>query len=133
MYGIDTGLRSPMVFCKHCRKKVEDCPHFVEPLGAKAVAVTDEKVLSLAYDSRQRVMEIAFKNGQSWQLFGVPPSIYQEVRDSTISSFLKFIAQRYRAAPVRKATPLKPIEVPQSAPCTNCAASMRQGIRRESA
>jgi len=75
-----------MVFCKECQQKVEDCPHFVAPIVAERIDVFDARVKSLAYDAKQRTLEIAFKSGQVWQLFGVPNSIFQELRDSTISS-----------------------------------------------
>jgi len=113
-----------VVFCKECQQKVEDCPHFVAPIAAKRLEVLDAKVKTLAYDPHQRILEIAFKSGQVWQLFGVPSGIYQELRDSTISSFLKFIAQRYKAAPVRT-TP----SIPESQKCPNCGEEMAQRHR----
>ena len=108
-----------MVFCKECKQRVEECPHFVMPIKARRIEVFDEKVKSLAYEADQRILEIAFKSGQVWQLFAVPEGIYQELRDSTISSFLKFIAQRYRAAPV-KTTP----NIPATEKCPKCAMPM---------
>src|SRR5262245_24942591 len=73
MFGIHlTGVFASMVFCKECQQKVEECPHFVPPIKAKRVEVFDEKVKSLAYDAEQRILEIAFKSGQVWQLFSVP-------------------------------------------------------------
>ena len=45
----------------------------------------------------------------------VPPSIYAELRDTSISSFLRFIAARYKSAPVK--TGLNAIKVPESEPC----------------
>jgi hypothetical protein len=36
-----------------------------------------------------------------WQLH-TPDGTYKELQNSTISSFLKFIAQRYKAPPVKK-------------------------------
>jgi len=90
-----------MVFCRECNTKVDDCPHFVSPLYTRAVPVFDPKIKTLAYDKASRVLEIAFKNGQVWQLFGVPPVIYDELLHATLSSFLKFVAPRYKAAPVR--------------------------------
>ena len=115
-----------MVFCKECQQKVEDCPHFVAPIVAKRVEVFDAKVKSLAYDAEQRILEIGFKSGQVWQLFGVPGGIYQELRDSTISSFLKFVAQRYKAAPVRTS---KPAEISASENCSKCGSGMTQKHR----
>jgi hypothetical protein len=83
-----------MVFCKQCQRKVEDCAHFVLPLPgqAKRVRVFDEKVERIAYAEGERVLEIAFKSGQVWQLSDVPVGVYSEIQNSTISSFLKFIA-----------------------------------------
>ena len=60
-----------MVFCKECQQKVEECPHFVMPIKARRIEVFDEKVKSLAYEADQRILEIAFKSGQVWQLFAV--------------------------------------------------------------
>ena len=112
-----------MVFCKECQQKVEDCPHFVLPISAKRIEVFDIKVKTLAYDPNQRILEIA-KPGQVWQLHGVPGGIYQELRDSTISSFLKFIAQRYKAAPVRIAP-----SIPAIQKCPKCGGEMQQRHR----
>jgi len=81
-------------------------------------------VKSLAYDANQRILEIAFKSGQVWQLAGVPAAIYQELRHSTISSFLKFIAQRYKASPVRT-TP----SIPRAEKCVNCSGDMTEKHR----
>ena len=61
-----------MVFCKECRRNVEDCSHFVVPIAGERIPVFDAKVVSLAYDPQERILEIAFKSGQVWQLFGVP-------------------------------------------------------------
>jgi hypothetical protein len=115
-----------MVFCKDCQQKVEDCPHFVPPITGKRIEVFDAKVKTLAYDRDQRILEISFKSGQVWQLFAVPASIYQELCDSTISSFLKFMAQRYKAAPVR--TINVPI-APDSEKCSKCGSEMTQKHR----
>ena len=62
-----------MVFCRECRKQVEDCAHFVAPLNVTPVEVFDPKVKTLAYKEDALTLEIAFKNGQVWQLFGVKP------------------------------------------------------------
>ena len=43
----------------------------------------DAKIEALAYSEQNRILEIVYKNGQVWQLFGVPPSIYEELRDTT--------------------------------------------------
>jgi hypothetical protein len=83
-----------MVYCRECRKKVNDCEHFVFPIEAKGVSVFDARVETIAYAAESRVLEIAFRSGQVWQLFDVLPDIYNALQDSTISSFLKFIALR---------------------------------------
>ena len=111
-----------MVFCRDCKKKVEDCEHFVYPIKEKRVPVFDPKIECLAYSHEQRILEIAFKGGQVWQLFEVPPGIYSELCDSTISSFLKFIARRYRFAPVK--TGLQAIKVPEMETCLTCQGNM---------
>jgi hypothetical protein len=112
-----------MVFCKECKQKVEECPHFVDPIQAPRLAVHDEKIEYLAYSEDQRVLEITYKNGQVWQLFPVPASIYSEIRDTSLWSFVKFMAQRYKAAPVK--TGLKAIKVPASEKCLECNADMK--------
>src|SRR5690349_6719745 len=89
------------MYCRQCQQKVSDCEHFVTPIEAPRVRVFDEKVETLAYSPEHRILEISFKSGQVWQLAGVVPGIYAELQASTISSFLKFIAQRYKASPVR--------------------------------
>jgi len=96
-----------MVFCRECKQQVEDCVHFVAPLLVPAVQVYDPKVQTLAYQAKDHILEITFKNGQVWQLFGVKPDIYDELLSATLSSFLKFIAHRYKAAPVRRSTAFK--------------------------
>jgi hypothetical protein len=93
-----------MVFCRECKQRVEDCVHFVTPLNVPAVQVYDPKVRTLAYHAKDHILEITFKNGQVWQLFGVKPEIYDELLHATLSSFLNFLAHRYKAAPVRKAS-----------------------------
>jgi hypothetical protein len=62
-----------MVFCKECKQKVEECPHFVDPIRAPKLAVHVEKIEFLAYSEEQRVLGITYKTGQVWQLFSVPP------------------------------------------------------------
>jgi hypothetical protein len=91
-----------MVFCRECQRKVNDCSHFVAPLNVPPVEVFDPKVKTLAYQRESLTLEIAFKNGQIWQLFGVKPDIYDELLHATLSSFLKLLAHRYKAAPVRQ-------------------------------
>jgi hypothetical protein len=91
-----------MVFCRECRKQVDDCSHFVSPLNVPPIEVFDPKIKTLAYERKTQILEIAFKNGQVWQLFGVRPDIYDELLHATLSSFLNFLAHRYKAAPVRK-------------------------------
>ncbi len=113
-----------MVFCKECQQKVEDCPHFVAPIAGKRIEVFDAKIKTLAYDRDQRILEIGFKSGQVWHLFGVPAGIYQELCDSTISSFLKFMAQRYKSAPVRTAP-----SIPETQKCPKCDGDMMQRHR----
>jgi hypothetical protein len=111
-----------MVFCRQCRKNVEDCEHFVPSLGIAAVNVHDAKVKTVAYSAQQRILEVEFKSGQVWQLLGVPPAIYQELCDTTISSFLRFIARRYYARPVRQTAPS--VTAPETEPCQDCQTPM---------
>src|SRR6476620_1265448 len=111
-----------MVFCRQCRKNVEDCEHFVPSLGIPAINVFDVKVRTLAYSAQQRILEVTFKSGQVWQLFGVPPAIYRELCDTTISSFLRFIAHRYNARPVRQASAT--VTAPETETCSACQTSM---------
>jgi hypothetical protein len=94
-----------MVFCRECKQQVEDCAHFVPPLNIPPVEVYDPKVRTLAYLKKEHILEITFKNGQTWQLFGVKPDIYDELLHATLSSFLNFLAHRYKAAPVRRSQP----------------------------
>jgi hypothetical protein len=108
-----------MVFCRECRKKVVDCQHFVRELAVQHVAVFDPKVASVAYDEQLRILEIRFKNGQTWQLRPMPPDIYAVLLDQTISSFLKFVAHRYHANPVRTGE-----AIPTSEPCPACKRPM---------
>jgi len=84
-------------------------------------------VKTLAYKEDGRILEIAFKNGQVWQLFGVPPDVVQELLHATLSSFLKFLAHRYEAAPVRKSKPA--VLVPETESCLQCRAPMTQRHR----
>jgi hypothetical protein len=55
--------------------------------------VFDAHVETIVYAAESRVLEIAFKSGPVWQLFDVLPD-NNALQDSTISSFLKFIALR---------------------------------------
>jgi uncharacterized protein with PIN domain len=131
MYGVDLSRGfAPMVFCRQCQRKVEDCEHCVLPIKAKRVRVFDEKVATLAYEDEKRILEIAFKNGQVWQLFDVSDGIYKEIQNSTISSFLKFIGRRYVAAPVKHG--IRAIAVPETEACPNCKTPMTQSNRTES-
>ena len=116
-----------MVYCKQCQKKVADCEHFVFPIEAKRVSVFDARVETIAYATQQRILEIAFKNGQVWQLFDIPSDIYNALHNSTISSFLNFIAHRYKSAPVK--TGMSAVRVPESEKCAKCGVSMRQKHR----
>jgi hypothetical protein len=117
-----------MIFCRQCHKNVEDCEHFVPPLGLPPINVFDEKVRTLAYSGDKRILEVAFKTGQVWQLFGVPPGIYRELCDTTISSFLRFIAHRYNARPVRLirqvAARAAVVTAPDTEPCYKCQTPM---------
>ncbi|HLH32232.1 MAG TPA: KTSC domain-containing protein [Terriglobia bacterium] len=106
-----------MVFCPECNAKVDDCKHFVSPLDSPSVEVFDPKIRSLAYEKDGGVLEIRFKNGQAWQLFGVSPDIYDELLHQTLSSFLKFIGRRYKPRPVRGVS--KPI-APKDESCPAC-------------
>ena len=112
-----------MVFCRECKRKVDDCPHLVPPLNVPPIPVFDPKVKTVAYKSDARILEIAFKNGQVWQLSGVPPDIYDALRDTTLSSFLKFIAHRYNPRPVRQAARRT---VTDTEPCPDCKMPMTQ-------
>ncbi len=118
-----------MVFCRECNAKVEDCEHFVPPLGNPAVEVFDPKIKSLAYKKDSRTLEIRFKNGQAWQLFGVSPDLYKELLGQTLSSFLKFVAHRYAPRPVRQPKSSAPSSgaadsTPKSEPCPACQRAM---------
>jgi hypothetical protein len=116
-----------MVFCREFRRKVQDCTHFVSPLKTPPVEVFDAKVKTLAYDKTSLTLEIAFKNGQVWQLAGVKPEIYDELLHATLSSFLKFLAHRYKAAPVRQ----RPASAPAPAieACPACKHAMTEQHR----
>src|SRR5438093_12558772 len=116
-----------MVYCRKCRQQVEDCAHFVPPLNIPSIEVFDPKVKTLAYKEDGRILEIAFKNGQVWQLSGVPPDVVQELLTATLYSFLKFLAHRYETAPVRKSKPAD--LVPETEPCPQCRAAMMQRHR----
>ena len=116
-----------MVYCRQCQKKVDDCEHFVPPIEAKRVSVFDARVETIAYSRERRILEIAFKSGQVWQLFDVPPDIHDVLQDSTISSFLNFIAHRYKSAPVK--TGMNAVPVPESEKCNKCGVPMRQKHR----
>ena len=116
-----------MVFCRECKQQVEDCVHFVPPLNVRPVEVFDPKVKTLAYRPKDHTLEIAFKNGQVWQLFGVKPEIYDELLHATISSFLNFLAHRYKAAPVRRRGSANADAVPE--PCPACKRPMTEQHR----
>jgi|SRR5436190_22950358 len=119
-----------MVFCKDCSRKVVDCEHCAFPIAGIRVPVYDEKVETLAYAAEKRVLEIAFKSGQVWQLSNVPEPVYAELRDSTISSFLKFISHRYKATPVKSG--LAAIAVPKNEKCPVCSHAMNESNRTSS-
>src|SRR5262249_48478226 len=118
-----------MVFCRECKAEVEDCVHFVYPITARRVHVFDPKIETFAYDEKERILEIALKTGQVWQLADVPPNIYAELSDSTISSFLKFIARRYKASPVKQGAAA--VIVPDTEKCPRCQTSMTVSNRAE--
>ena len=111
-----------MVFCHECKQQVEDCPHCVYPIQAPRVEVFDPKIETPAYAKEERILEIAFKSGQVWQLAGVPPNIYAELSESTISSFLTFIARRYKASPVKRGSAA--VRVPETDKCAQCGSAM---------
>jgi hypothetical protein len=113
-----------MVFCRECKQQVEDCVHFVAPLNVTPIPVFDPKVRTLAYQKDAQILEITFKNGQVWQLFGVKPEIYDELLHATLSSFLNFLAHRYKAAPVRRVQ--TNAELPRSEPCPACKQPMTE-------
>ena len=62
-----------MVFCRDCRQQVEDCAHFGSATKHRTGRGLDPKVKTLAYKEETLTLEIAYKNGQVWQLFGVKP------------------------------------------------------------
>jgi hypothetical protein len=55
----------------------------------------------LAYREEDRVMKNCLQERASVAALARPPAIYGEIRDTTLWSFVKFMAQRYRAAPVK--------------------------------
>ena len=116
-----------MVFCRKCERKVEDCEHLALPIEGKRVRVFDEKVETLAYAEDKRILEVALKNGQVWQLAEVPAGIYAELRKSTIGSFLKFMATRYPIYPVK--TGIYAIAVPKEERCPVCESAMKEQNR----
>jgi hypothetical protein len=60
---------------------------------------------------------------------GLPSTIYGELRNTSLTASVKFIAQRYKAAPVK--TGLKAIRVPDSENCPKCDANMKVRYRIE--
>lgn len=52
----------------------------------------------------------------------VPLNVYHALEDSTITTFIKFMAHRYRSAPVR--TGKSAVKVPESEKCPKCAKAM---------
>ena len=110
-----------MVFCRECSRKVDDCEHFCCPARSSARSGVRPKVKTLAYSKHARILEIVFKNGQVWQLAGIAPAIYDELLHATLSSFLKFLAHRYKVSPVRKTAAVR---VPESEPCPACKGAM---------
>ena len=78
-----------------------------------------------AHSSRMLAAEILGQVDQGdrhWKLAAeVPPllrPIYSEPRETTLDSFVKFIARRYKGAPVK--TGLKGIKVPDFEKCSKC-------------
>jgi hypothetical protein len=116
-----------MVFCRQCNRQVEDCEHCAFPIAGQRVPVTDAKVATLTYCAADRILEIAFRSGQVWQLSHVPEGIFRELCDATVSSFLKFIAQRYTAVPVK--TGVHAIRIPSIERCGKCRGPMKEGHR----
>jgi ribosomal protein L37AE/L43A len=55
------------------------------------------------------------------------PDIYDELLHATLSSFLSFLAHRYKAAPVRKA--LEKAEAPANEACPSCKRPMTEQHR----
>jgi len=52
-----------------------------------------------------------------------PTFIYGGLRETTLNSFVKFITQRYKAAPVK--TDMKAIQVPNYEKCSKCKSNMK--------
>jgi hypothetical protein len=102
---------------------------FCLPDQARRISVFDARVETIAYHDEQRILEVALKRGQVWQFFQVPREIFDALQDSTISSFLKFMAHKYPYAPVK--TGMRPVIVPESEKC-NCGSTMSQKHRTES-
>src|SRR5437867_4634223 len=65
---------SPVVFCRECKKKVDDCEHFVSPLSVPAVPVFDPKIKTLAYSPDSRTLEISvaeqLQQNRRWSIEG---------------------------------------------------------------
>ena len=117
-----------MVFCRDCKAKVEDCEHFVSALDTAAVEVFDPKIEALAYKKDAGILEVRFKNGQAWQLFGISQDLYAELLQQTLSSLLKFIANRHNPRPVRSKPQRHGTDgaelVPKEEPCPACHRAM---------
>jgi hypothetical protein len=94
----------------------------VPPLEATPVEVFDRKIKTLAYRKDSQILEVAFKNGETWQLSGVSAETYDCLLHHSLSDFLKFIAHRYKAAPVRADS--RKIVVPDAEPCPACQRPM---------
>jgi hypothetical protein len=62
--------------------------------GPAGISVFDAKVETLAYDDDSLTLEIAFRSGQCGQLSEVPRNVFDALEDSTITSFLNFMACR---------------------------------------
>jgi hypothetical protein len=57
-----------MVFCRECKKKVEDCQHFVAPLDVLAIPVFDPKIKTLLRGDLKRLCCIK-SSLMSWKVF----------------------------------------------------------------
>ena len=98
-----------MVFCKECTRKGRSVRVSLIQFQFRAAGIRFKDRITGIQRGKSN-SEIIYKNGQIWQLFGVPPSIYGELRHTTLDSFVKLIAQRYKVTPVK--TRLQAIKVP---------------------
>jgi ribosomal protein S27AE len=61
------------------------------------------------------------RKDSAYETLCMSEGIYKALCDSTISSFLNFVAKRYKAAPVRISAK---IDIPQSEKCLQCGSDM---------